>query len=66
MSAPLSREDALEALAQRLYFHVNYLDPIGESEWDHADEAVRSLYRCAIERLIQRDRHLLEAALAQG
>jgi hypothetical protein len=64
-TSPVAAE-AIEALAKRIYFHENCLDPIGRPDWDSADEeidAIRRLYRCLVERLIKQDRHLLETAL---
>ena len=56
MSAPLTREQALEWLARRLYGKFEHIDPTGES-WEDVDEETRDMYRSAT-------RHLFEAPLS--
>jgi hypothetical protein len=53
---PLSREQALEWLARRLYAKFEHIDPTGES-WEDVDEETRDMYRSAT-------RHLFEAPLS--
>lgn len=66
MSAPLSREAAVERLAKRLYENEYRLDPPAISsgpfnEWDAQTEYVRDLYRELVEDLLL-DREAIESA----
>ena len=61
MSAPLSREAAIDALAEHLFWTEERFLPEGET-WDALSETDRDLYRALVRELLLR-RELLLIAL---
>jgi hypothetical protein len=60
MSAPLSRDAAIDALAQRLFWTEERFLPEGET-WNGLTETDRDLYRSLVRELLLMREHVLIA-----
>lgn len=60
MSAPLSRDDAVDALAEHLFWAEERLMPEGET-WEALKETDRELYRALVRALLLKRELLLTA-----
>lgn len=60
----LGRDDAVNALAERLYSIMDRIDPAPEGRWEELDDEERGFYRDVVRRLVDEDADLLHAALA--
>ena len=52
MSAILSREEAVERLAECLYLKMERMDPNGHGPWHSLDESEREFYRASIQEIL--------------
>lgn len=48
----ISRHDAVERLAERLYLKMERMDPTRNCEWDELNEDERDFYRKSIEEIL--------------
>lgn len=62
MSAPLTRDAAMELLAERLYQKFEHIDPTGET-WADLSDQERDMYRHALEAVFDGPIELLRAAV---
>lgn len=63
-SAPLARDEATEALAKRLRWKMEHLDPSSrwETEWDNLPKQEREFYRLCVKAILN-EAELVKAAL---
>lgn len=57
-----SSSEAIEALARRLHWKMEHLDPTDEYDWEKLSDRQREFYRISVESLLD-DRALLMSAL---
>lgn len=64
MTGRPSRDEALEYLAQQLYWKFEHIDPTGEN-WGDLDEPTRDMYRSATRHLFDAPDEYLIAAFGR-
>jgi hypothetical protein len=52
-AAVMTADEAIDALARRLYFKMEHFDPSGAPEWDDINEDGRAVYRFLVEDLFE-------------
>jgi hypothetical protein len=55
----LTREEAIESLARRLYFEMETLDPSEDGDWSLLSDWQRELYRLTVSSLVEEERAVI-------
>ncbi len=54
-------DEAIDALAKRLHWKMEHLDPTDDDDWEKMSDRQREFYRISVESLLEERAHLISA-----